>query len=90
MSLGRALEPPGSLLLHLLLDRFHINVLAPVVHVLKAQHVANLLVRQRRFIFFHLPRDLDVRVIPLQDVARGFDRGNGVVCSVEDLAFAVT
>lgn len=79
-----------SLLLHLLLNRFHIDVFPPIVHVLEAQHVPDLLVRQRRFVFLHLPGDLDVRVIPLQNLACGFDSSDGVVCGVEDLGFRKT
>lgn len=76
------------LLFHLLLDSFHIHITAPIMHILKAQHVPNLLVRQRRFELAHLACDLDVGVIPLQDLTSGFNGGDGGVGGVEDLIAA--
>jgi hypothetical protein len=53
--------------------------------ILETKHVPDLLVRKRCLELVHLPRDLDVRVIPLQNFAGGFDGSDEGVCGVEDL-----
>jgi hypothetical protein len=53
--------------------------------ILETQDLPDLSVRQGCFVFPHLPRDLDVRVELLEDLFGWLDRGDRVVCGVEDL-----
>lgn len=54
------------------LELLHIHVIPPVMYILEPQHLPDLPVRQGSFVFSHLPGDLDVRVILLQDLGGGF------------------
>ena len=62
-----------------------LDVFPPVVRFLKPQHLARLLVRQRRLVLAEFAGDPDVGTIAAQHVAGRNVGGDGVVDGVEDL-----
>jgi hypothetical protein len=62
-----------------------LNVLLPIMHILKSQNLSDLAITERRLILSHLARHLGSRIVLCQEILRLLPDRNCVIRGIEDL-----
>ena len=62
-----------------------LNVLLPIMHILKSQNLSDLAITQRRLILSHLSRHLGLRIVLCQEFLRLLLDRNCVIRGIENL-----